>query len=210
MMSVTLAILRILAEGGAFAALGALATLVGAAIVAKSEPLPDGPGAGRPADLVLIVLAGLVGVVAAVTGHDSAAQLFVAGVTVYAVVGAIYCDVARGIVPDFFTLLPLGLLVLLALAQGHPALLLAALLPAIPFAVAALFSRGRGMGWGDVKLAALGGAVLGLQVAVLAFFAACLTAVLVALWRRGFRQPVAFAPYLAGSIVVGLVLGGGR
>ena len=35
MMSVTLAILRILAEGGAFAALGALATLVGAAIVAK-------------------------------------------------------------------------------------------------------------------------------------------------------------------------------
>jgi prepilin signal peptidase PulO-like enzyme (type II secretory pathway) len=204
MMSVTLAILRILAEGGAFAALGALATLVGAAIVAKIEPLPDGPGAGRPADLVLIVLAGLVGVVAAVTGHDSAAQLFVAGV------GAIYCDVARGIVPDFFTLLPLGLLVLLALAQGHPALLLAALLPAIPFAVAALFSRGRGMGWGDVKLAALGGAVLGLQVAVLAFFAACLTAVLVALWRRGFRQPVAFAPYLAGSIVVGLVLGGGR
>jgi len=200
MMSVTLAILRILAEGGAFAALGALATLVGAAIVAKIEPLPDGPGAGRPADLVLIVLAGLVGVVAAVTGHDSAAQLFVAGVTVYAVVGAIYCDVARGIVPDFFTLLPLG----------HPALLLAALLPAIPFAVAALFSRGRGMGWGDVKLAALGGAVLGLQVAVLAFFAACLTAVLVALWRRGFRQPVAFAPYLAGSIVVGLVLGGGR
>ena len=140
MMSVTLAVLRILAEGGAFAALGAIATLVGASIVAKLEPLPDGPAPGRPADLVLIVLAGLVGVAAAVAGHDSAAQLFVAAVTVYAVVGAIYCDVARGIVPDFFTLLPLGLLVLLALAQGHPALLLAALLPAIPFAIARLSS----------------------------------------------------------------------
>jgi prepilin signal peptidase PulO-like enzyme (type II secretory pathway) len=63
------------------------------------------------------------------------------------------------------------------------------------------------MGWGDVKLAALGGAVLGAGAALIAFAAACLVAVGVA-WARGRgAEPIAFAPYLVASIGAALLLG---
>ena len=76
----------------------------------------------------------------------------------------------------------------------------------LPFALAALLSKERGMGWGDSKLAALGGAVLGFQLSLLTFAAACLALVAVG-WLRGRRtEPMAFAPYLAVAIVFGLLL----
>jgi prepilin signal peptidase PulO-like enzyme (type II secretory pathway) len=60
------------------------------------------------------------------------------------------------------------------------------------------------MGWGDVKLAALGGALLGAQDATLAFLVAGGAAYVVA--HRGKRagKPIAFGPYLAVSIVATL------
>jgi prepilin signal peptidase PulO-like enzyme (type II secretory pathway) len=64
------------------------------------------------------------------------------------------------------------------------------------------------MGWGDVKLAALGGALLGARDATLAFTCAGLAAYFVA--RRGgtTRRPIAFGPYLATSILAAVALGG--
>jgi prepilin signal peptidase PulO-like enzyme (type II secretory pathway) len=76
----------------------------------------------------------------------------------------------------------------------------------LPFALAALLSKGRGMGWGDSKLAALGGAVLGLQLSLLTFAAACLALVAVGWIRNRRTEPMAFAPYLAVAIVFGLIL----
>ena len=67
-----------------------------------------------------------------------------------------------------------------------------------------MLSKGRGLGWGDVKLVALGAAVLGLRTSVLAFSAACLLAVAIAVVRRRRHEPIAFAPYLAGSMTVAL------
>jgi prepilin signal peptidase PulO-like enzyme (type II secretory pathway) len=60
------------------------------------------------------------------------------------------------------------------------------------------------MGWGDVKLVALGGAVLGIHAAVLAFAAACLIAVAVAALLKRRSEPIPFAPYLAVAIAVAL------
>jgi len=62
------------------------------------------------------------------------------------------------------------------------------------------------MGWGDVKLAALGGAVLGVQTAILAAAGACLIATFVnVLQKRDKAQPIAFAPYLSSAIALGLL-----
>ena len=80
-------------------------------------------------------------------------------------------------------------------------------MPPIPFAIAAFASRGRGMGWGDVKLVAFGGAVLGLETAVAAFCGACILAVLIAVWRKALKEPLPFAPYLAGSIAITMAAG---
>jgi len=206
-VNIWLQILWLVAVTSGFAVIGIIAMLLGANIVRGVDAFDDGPGIGSPQEFVLIAVAMMIGIGLVATHRDSPAQLLIAGITVYAVVGAVYCDVARGIVPDFFTLLPLGFLIVLALTQGHPSLLIAAFVPPIPFAIAALVSRGRGMGWGDVKLVALGGAVLGLESAVIAFCGACVLAVLVAVWRKPLKEPIPFAPYLAGSIAITLAAG---
>ncbi len=82
----------------------------------------------------------------------------------------------------------------------------------MPFAFAAYLSRGRGMGWGDVKLAAVAGAMLGASNALLALaLAAFAAAVAARLQKRTLvidgrgaaaatlARPVAFAPYLIGA-----------
>jgi prepilin signal peptidase PulO-like enzyme (type II secretory pathway) len=62
------------------------------------------------------------------------------------------------------------------------------------------------MGWGDVKLAALGGAVLGGEIALAAFGLGALVAVLYAYLRGRQQQVIAFGPYLAGAIAIALPL----
>jgi prepilin signal peptidase PulO-like enzyme (type II secretory pathway) len=63
------------------------------------------------------------------------------------------------------------------------------------------------MGWGDVKLAALGGALVGMAGITLAAGAASLIVVLLSVARRRPRQPIAFGPYLAASIGASLGIG---
>jgi prepilin signal peptidase PulO-like enzyme (type II secretory pathway) len=60
------------------------------------------------------------------------------------------------------------------------------------------------MGWGDVKLAALGGALLGMRGAVPAFIVAAIAVYAVARVSGGVRRPIAFGPYLAASIAAAL------
>lgn len=206
-MSPGLELLRLVAVTAGFCVIGIVAMILGSNIVQQLDPLDDGPGIGHPQELVLVAVSAMVGIGLVATHRDSPAQILIAGISVYAIVGAVYCDVARGVVPDYFTLLPLGFLIVLALTQGHPQLLIGVVVPPIPFAVAALLSKGRGMGWGDVKLVALGGAVLGLQGAIVTFFGACLVAVLVAAWRRALKDPIPFAPYLAGAMAITLAAG---
>jgi leader peptidase (prepilin peptidase)/N-methyltransferase len=121
-----------------------------------------------------------------------------------ALVGCWYCDVRVGIIPDYFTLVPLGALLIVALAVHDWTTIVSAVAVTVPFALAATLSRGRGMGWGDVKLVALGGAALGMQTAIFAFSAACLVAVVVAFMRKRRRDPIPFAPYLAGAMATAL------
>lgn len=174
-----------------------------AAMCENIVPFQDGPRPGKPPTIALIVGATIVGAVLATRGLP-AQGLSIFAVLVVSLVACWYSDVRCGIVPDAFTLVPLVLVLGVALVERNVVPLVSGVIVFLPFAGAALLSKGLGMGWGDVKLVALGAAVLGLQTSVLAFCGACLLAVLIAVVRRRRHEPIAFVPYLAGSIAVAL------
>jgi prepilin signal peptidase PulO-like enzyme (type II secretory pathway) len=164
-------------------------------------PFDDGPAPAEPPVLWIVAGAALIGALAARTGG---AHLAVDAIVICAL-SAIWCTDSRyGIVPDVFTLIPLGLVLAIALIRHQPWPMISALIAFVPFAALAAVSKGRGMGWGDVKLAALGGSVLGGETALLAFASGAFIAVMFAVLRGRRRQAIAFAPYLAGAIAIAL------
>lgn len=182
-----------------FATAGVVGALLGVTFAERLEGFADGP---PPASTPIpLLVAGCAAIGALITPHAfSPPQLVVLAIVCVALVAIWIVDARRGIVPDVFTLGPLGLILLVAVWQHEWRYFVSAAIPFIPFAAAAVFSRGRGMGWGDVKLVALGGAVLGAQWAILAFAVACLAAVGVSYVGGRKRGPIAFAPYLTAAI----------
>lgn len=182
-----------------FAAAGVVGALLGVTFAERFESLPDGPPQQHAPIPLLILGCAVIG--ALITTHAFASsQLVVLAIVCVALVAIWIVDARRGIVPDVFTLGPLALILLVAIWQHEWRFFLSAAIPFVPFAIAAMLSKGRGMGWGDVKLVALGGAVLGAQWAIIAFAAACLAAVAVCYLRGRQRGPIAFAPYLTAAI----------
>ncbi len=171
----------------------------------KAERFEDGPAPSQPP--IPWILAGCAIVGALVAMHGDAAQMAILALVVCAL-AAIWCtDVRFGIIPDAFTLGPLAIILFIALLRQQPWPFIYAAAAFVPFAITAAVSKGRGMGWGDVKLAALGGAILGAQLALIAFSGGCLAAVFYAFIRGRQTQPIAFGPYLACAIAVAIPLG---
>jgi prepilin signal peptidase PulO-like enzyme (type II secretory pathway) len=110
-------------------------------------------------------------------------------------------------VPDLFTLVPLAALLLFAFAQREWMTIASAAIIFAPFAAVAFFSRGVGMGWGDAKLVALTGAVLGAPLALITLAVACLAAAIGHRIGRARHAPIAFAPYIAAATGIALPLG---
>jgi hypothetical protein len=103
-------------------------------------------------------------------------------------------------IPDYFTLVPLGAVLIAAAAQSEWFLILGAVVPFVPFAAMAVFTKGRGFDWDDAKIAALGGALLGVETSIFVLAAACIVAVAVAVGRKRTRDPIVIAPYMIGAI----------
>jgi hypothetical protein len=91
--------------------------------------------------------------------------------------------------------------------QARYAPLISAVLVTFPLALVAALSPGRGLCWGDVKLGALGAAILGASGAMVAFGAAGITAFVAARLAPSARRPIALAPYIVFGIAVALVAG---
>jgi prepilin signal peptidase PulO-like enzyme (type II secretory pathway) len=200
-------VLVVLGVAAAFAAAALAGVYLARRICAGVTPFADGPRAGRPPAALLVAVAAAAGAFEALRGVGGVELAIVAALA--CVLVAIWCsDVRCGIVPDAFTLLPLGAILVAAVVMQQWWVIGSAAIVFVPFAGAAVASRGRGMGWGDVKLVALGGAVLGYEAAILGFGLACAAAVLVALARRRGSEPIAFAPYLVAAIAIPLVLRG--
>jgi prepilin signal peptidase PulO-like enzyme (type II secretory pathway) len=172
----------------------------------RIKPFDDGPKPGKPPVALLIVGATLVGGILAFQNTPLPTIGLLAVVTT-ALAACWDSDIRCGIIPDYFTLIPLGIVLLYAVVRHEWMLIFSVAVIFIPFAVAALLSKGRGMGWGDVKLAALGGGVLGWYDAYVAFSAACLVAVALAFVMNRRKEPIAFGPYLAGAIAFKMMLG---
>ena len=195
----------VLALAAGYAALASAAIFASERICRTLVPFEDGPRPGKPPALALVALAACVGALLA-SRPTSAPALAIAALLVASLVACCYSDIVCGIVPDAFTLAPLGaVLAYSALARDvRPAL--SALLVLAPFALAALCSGGLGMGWGDVKLVTLAAAVLGFETSIVAFSGACFVAAAAAFVRRRQREPIAFVPYLAASAALALAL----
>jgi leader peptidase (prepilin peptidase)/N-methyltransferase len=164
-------------------------------------PFADGPRTGRPPVKLLVAGASIVGAALGARGAGLPALGIFCILTV-ALVACTCSDISCGVVPDAFTLGPLSIVLVTSLLQRNAVPVVSAAVVFVPFAFAALVSKGRGIGWGDVKLVALGAAVLGLQSSILAFAAAALAAAAIAAVRRRPGEPIAFAPYLAAAIAL--------
>ena len=189
-----------------FALAGYAGTALAAVIVRRTQPLEDAPVSwAQPPDWLLVSGCSLVGASCAAAGA-SAPHLALGAVACGALAGAWYSDSRCGIVPDVLSLGALACVLAAAGASAQWQFFGAALAPAVPFAAAAALSHGRGMGWGDVKLAALGGAVLGTQLALGALALACIAAAAYAFASGRRHLPVALAPYIAASIAAAMPL----
>jgi prepilin signal peptidase PulO-like enzyme (type II secretory pathway) len=189
-----------------FAAAGYLGALLGITFADRLQTLPDGPAPQRAPVAILIAGCAVIGAVVS-THVTSPPNILLIAIICVALVAVYITDARRGIVPDVFTIGPLAIMLLIALWQHEWQLLVAVGVPFVPFAIAAALSRGRGMGWGDVKLVALGGAILGARISILAFAGACIAAVAINYLRGNKRGPIAFAPYLASAIGLAIPLG---
>jgi leader peptidase (prepilin peptidase)/N-methyltransferase len=188
-----------------FAAAGWGGTLVAGALCAGRAPFDDGPAPVAFARWPFALAGAVIGLALAAQGA-SPARLALLVFVMLALAGCCAADLSCGLLPDPLTLVPLAVVGVVGAAAHDWAPLLSAALVAVPFALAAALSRGRGMGWGDVKLAALGGALLGAREAAFAFMLAALAAAVIARRTTGARRPIAFGPYLAAAIVAMLPL----
>jgi prepilin signal peptidase PulO-like enzyme (type II secretory pathway) len=189
-----------------FGCIAFIGTQLSRAVCAGVTPEPDGPMPGTPPSAVLIVASALLGgsLVALAT---TPVQIGIAAIVVFALVACWCSDTICGIVPDVFTLVPLAALLLYAVVQRDWGILVSASVVFVPFAAAALFSQGYGMGWGDVKLIALAGAALGAPLAVLTLAIACVAAVVGHRIAKAAGKPIAFAPYIAAATGIALPVG---
>ena len=180
-------------------------TIVARKLSARLERFEDGPLPGDVSPARLTGAAALLGAALAIRGADPS-QIAVGALLCLSLAAIWYCDVRFGIIPDAFSLGALAIVAVGAVVLQQWFVLVSSAVVAMPFAAAAAASRGRGMGWGDVKLVALGGAVLGLEPAILAFGMACAAAAFVGMLQRRRSQAIALGPYLVSAIAFSAVL----
>jgi leader peptidase (prepilin peptidase)/N-methyltransferase len=189
-----------------FGCVAFVATSLSAHLCSNVEPAQDGPRTSKPPYIVLIAGSAIIGAILALHGAVPL-QLGTAAIVIFALVACWCSDAICGFLPDVFTLGPLAALLLFALVQRDWGIIVSALVIFVPFAAAALFSKGYGMGWGDAKLVALTGAALGPPLGAVALAVACIVAVIVHRFTGGRSGPIAFAPYIAALTGAALPLG---
>jgi prepilin signal peptidase PulO-like enzyme (type II secretory pathway) len=162
-------------------------------------PLSDGPVPGTPPVRwmygIAVATGAVVGLHAGAPEPAALLALSLGALLSGCFMAIWYCDTCSGIVPDCFTLPPLALVFLFGLIDRNVLIFVTAAALFLPFAYSAYRSKGLGMGWGDAKLVALGGAALGIP-AFLSVIGASLAMAIHAKLTKRMHEPIAFAPYL--------------
>ncbi len=190
-----------------YACAGVVATLIASVLIPRLPMLEESPR-GRTLPLWLLPAAYAVLGVVVLFGHASVEQLGIIAVLCIPLGAIIIVDMAKGLIPDLLTVVPMVVLLVWNGMHGPwLPMLVGAAVPFAAFALSAALSKGRGMGWGDAKLAAFGGAILGLAPSLIAFALASLVAVAVAMIaKRAATEPIAFGPYMVAAIIVGMLV----
>ncbi len=198
--------IAVLAAAAFFACIAFIAVHASRTVCADVAPEDDGPKPGTPPVAVLIAASALLGALMVRFGALPL-QIGISAIVLFSLVASWCSDTTCGIVPDLFTLVPLAALALFSVAQRDWTIIASAAVVFVPFAIAAILSRGYGMGWGDAKLVALCGAALGAPLALVALTLACAAAAIGDRFRRTRGRPIAFAPYIALATGIALPLG---
>jgi prepilin signal peptidase PulO-like enzyme (type II secretory pathway) len=198
--------IAVLAAAGFFGCIAFIAVCVSRSVCAGVPPEEDGPRPGKPPEVLLVAASVVLGGFLVRFGAPPL-QIGIAAIVLFSLVASWCSDATCGIVPDLFTLVPLAVLGLFAIAQRDWTIIASAAIVFVPFAIAAVLSRGYGMGWGDAKLVALCGAALGAPLALIALTVACAAAAIGDRFNRKRGRPIAFAPYIALFTGIALPLG---
>ncbi len=191
--------------GVLFACSAACGIAIAHMLCSDISPLEDAPEPSRLSPAIPVAAFALLGAVMALRGAHPL-QLGIVALVGIPLAGCWYADARKGLVPDLFTLAPLGIVAVAIVLHHSWFVAISAAVTGAAFATAALLSRGRGMGWGDAKLATLAGALLGLPWSLGVLGAACFAATLVSVVRNRGTKPIAFAPYIVVAVMVAVAL----
>jgi leader peptidase (prepilin peptidase)/N-methyltransferase len=124
-------------------------------------------------------------------------------------------DFEYQIIPDDFVFFGIGITLIYIFLFRESTLytsILAGFLASCFLLLIHIFTKGRGMGLGDVKFAVLGGMITGLNYVVPWLFVAFLTGaivgiILIARGKAGLKDKIAFGPFLVIAIPISLIFG---
>ena len=126
-----------------------------------------------------------------------------------------FIDLKHRIIPDL-TVYPTILIVFLFQITNNQLIVTNYLLSAcgagLFFLILHLITKGKGMGFGDVKLAFLMGLILGPAKVIFAFYLAFLTGaltgvILILAKKKKFGEQIPFGPFLSGATIIALFWG---
>ena len=188
----------------------ALAVELSRGACARISPFADGPAPSAPPAAALVTASAVLGGVLGASTPVQPLDLVPAAIAIFALSACWCSDALCGILPDAFTLGPLAALLAFSVLRHDWWTLASAVMVFLPFAIASVVTRGKGMGWGDTKLAALVGAVLGGPLGFVAMAAACAAAAVGYKVKRIASGPIAMAPYIASVVALAIPLAFGR
>lgn len=126
-------------------------------------------------------------------------------------------DLEERIIPDSLVFASSAVVILFLLIGAHEYLfefLLSGLLAGTFILILHLVTKGKGMGLGDVKLAFMGGLLVGWKLSILWLFLAFLTGaamgiILILLGRAKFGKHIPFGPFMAFTLLLAYLIGPG-
>ncbi len=130
----------------------------------------------------------------------------------WGLIAVFFIDLEHQIIPDEI-ISPLIIIFLLkVLLTGNWSCLLTAISSFLFFYLIFLITKGKGMGFGDVKLAFLMGLVLGFPKIIVAFYLAFLTGaflgiILIIVGKAKLKQKIAFGPFLVSATAIAYLWG---
>jgi prepilin signal peptidase PulO-like enzyme (type II secretory pathway) len=137
------------------------------------------------------------------------------GIIIIFLIGIFFADITYGLIPDKMVIIILFSVVVYLLSINAPLLshLMSAFGALLFFLTLFVVTKGKGMGFGDVKLSFVLGLLLGFPLIVLCLYLAFLTgavvSIILVIWKklRFFGGTIPFGPFLVIATIVSLFFG---